>query len=489
MSLHPLLSYYTNQTSFVSLTGGQYDIVSWDVRGTVDTIPFKCSDDPAEQFATYKSQVSGNSSESAVGTLWARGTIDAETCHADSYANVVGSVMTTAFTARDMLQIVDALEEDGLLRYWGQFPIQLNDGCKVLTAWGHLVGFSYGTVLGATVTSMFPERMDKVVLDGVQNPHEYYHSPVYVFSQVPIHQIAWPLTHPSLKRNLEEWTQSDAAFSDIFKQCINAGPKLCPLAAHNKTASALESTAWSLLETVKTNPIPIGPILLDYTGLKGLFLQSLYSIQLWPIFTSLLNTLAFGIGDPSSLVETLQSGVEFLSTDPASRDSTIATYASLTGIYCGDNQVRISSLDDFLPSIGEIYNMSRVAGDGAVGSHMRCMQWKIKPKETYTGSFGARTKTPFLFVGNTLDGHTPLTSAYNVSSGYEGSVVLEVGGNGHCSTSVPSRCALESISAYWVNGTMPEPKTVCKGDAKPFTGAWWPNVFKEAGVDKALLFS
>lgn len=37
------------------------------------------------------------------------------------------------------------------------------------------VGFSYGTVLGATVASMFPDRMDKVILDGVMNPHEYYH--------------------------------------------------------------------------------------------------------------------------------------------------------------------------------------------------------------------------------------------------------------------------------------------------------------------------
>lgn len=28
---------------------------------------------------------------------------------------------------------------------------------------------------------MFPDKVDKVVLDGVQNPHEYYHSYAYVF--------------------------------------------------------------------------------------------------------------------------------------------------------------------------------------------------------------------------------------------------------------------------------------------------------------------
>lgn len=29
---------------------------------------------------------------------------------------------------------------------------------------------------------MFPERIDKLIIDGVQNPHEYYHAWAYVFS-------------------------------------------------------------------------------------------------------------------------------------------------------------------------------------------------------------------------------------------------------------------------------------------------------------------
>jgi pimeloyl-ACP methyl ester carboxylesterase len=35
------------------------------------------------------------------------------------------------------------------------------------------IGFSYGTTLGATVIAMFPDRIDKAVIDGVQNPFEY----------------------------------------------------------------------------------------------------------------------------------------------------------------------------------------------------------------------------------------------------------------------------------------------------------------------------
>ena len=35
-------------------------------------------------------------------------------------------------------------------------------------------GFSYGTVLGATTAAMFPEKIDKMVLDGVVNSHQWY---------------------------------------------------------------------------------------------------------------------------------------------------------------------------------------------------------------------------------------------------------------------------------------------------------------------------
>lgn len=48
---------------------------------------------------------------------------------------------------------MDALDEDGLLRFWG---------------------VSYGTILGATVAAMFPERVDRIVLDSNVNAQQYY---------------------------------------------------------------------------------------------------------------------------------------------------------------------------------------------------------------------------------------------------------------------------------------------------------------------------
>jgi pimeloyl-ACP methyl ester carboxylesterase len=51
------------------------------------------------------------------------------------------------------MQVVDAIEADGLLRFWG---------------------ISYGTVLGVTLAALFPSRMERMILVGLINPIEYY---------------------------------------------------------------------------------------------------------------------------------------------------------------------------------------------------------------------------------------------------------------------------------------------------------------------------
>ena len=60
-------------------------------------------------------------------------------------------------------------------------------------------------------------------------------------------------------------------------------------------------------------------------------------------------------------------------------------------------------------------------------------------------------------------------------------------GFGHGSTAVPSECGLRAISAYWVNGTLPEPGTVCRRDVEPYSPDWWPEVFKAAGVNETWI--
>ena len=85
----------------------------------MDTLPFSCYPSEAERLlALTASPGFGNASDVAYGRLWAEGTNFALACK--NVSGEIGGHIGTAFTARDMMQIVDAVDDDGLLRYWGK---------------------------------------------------------------------------------------------------------------------------------------------------------------------------------------------------------------------------------------------------------------------------------------------------------------------------------------------------------------------------------
>lgn len=101
-------------------------------------------------------------------------------CETKDAEDDILAYVSTASVARDIIEITDRADE---LRRAEQIMSQdtnqrpLRDGreeshhkpARVLY-WG----FSYGTVLGNTLASMFPGRMGRVVLDGVDDVYDYH---------------------------------------------------------------------------------------------------------------------------------------------------------------------------------------------------------------------------------------------------------------------------------------------------------------------------
>lgn len=101
--------------------------------------------------------------------IWAESKLRADQCF--KTRGDVGGLVGTAFVVRDIAKISEAVGDE-LINYFGEFPglfsfMQL----EILTP----LGISYGTVLGATLVSIFPNKVGNVVLDSVGNPHEYIH--------------------------------------------------------------------------------------------------------------------------------------------------------------------------------------------------------------------------------------------------------------------------------------------------------------------------
>lgn len=105
-----------------NLTGASYDLIAFDPRGNGKTIPFLCgsTDLEAQDFLNGLAQTP-NASDTQRGRSWARAQVDAERCVAQN--NETASLIGTAFGARDLISVVDALGEDGMLRYWGESTI------------------------------------------------------------------------------------------------------------------------------------------------------------------------------------------------------------------------------------------------------------------------------------------------------------------------------------------------------------------------------
>jgi hypothetical protein len=133
--------------------------------------------------------------------------------------------VSTAFDARDMAAVVDALgEPDGLLNYYG---------------------VSYGTVLGVTFAAMLPDKVGRMVLDGVSGECSPICSCLPRSDTDPdlglwTDTVAW----------YNDWEQfienavigSDDVSHEFFRLCAQAGPDRCALATNDTSLSAEDAT-------------------------------------------------------------------------------------------------------------------------------------------------------------------------------------------------------------------------------------------------------
>lgn len=107
-------------------------------------------------------------------------------------------------------------------------------------------------------------------------------------------------------------------------------------------------------------------------------------------------------------------------------------HEAIDGIRCSNASFRTDNVTTLYPYINEFYAKSKIMGDGLSLLALTCAQWPFHENECYKGDFRVKATHPVLFIGNTVDPVTTLVSAYNMSSGFQGSVVLQHGLYGVC---------------------------------------------------------
>lgn len=288
-----------------------------------------------------------------------------------------------------MLTIVDALEEDGQLRYWG---------------------VSYGTVLGQVFASMFPDRVGRMVLDGNVMADNYI-----------------------IDAGTKAYRNTERAFDHLIDQCYKE-KQFCPL-RHLAPNAAQFRMEWDdifkrLLEVSTLDPDSI----LDPSKLPKVKVDIVRELK--NVITSGLYSLD-GFGDiavaiekvwehsPRSLAQTLEV-LQGLNTGAPTSKGWDRGIDAFSGIQCSDSPSFRTDSPEGLYSSMRAHLSQSTFGETSGLKELHCARWKFDAIEAIDITLLQRVKTanPVLLVNGMYDPVTPLDSAWDVSSRLDGSRVL-----------------------------------------------------------------
>ncbi|KAJ7700754.1 TAP-like protein-domain-containing protein [Mycena rosella] len=410
--------------SFATIIGEQYDIVGFDPRGVSYSTPtvylFETDAERALWSPPSLNTVfpSLNQSADAVAQQWARGQILGQLAVNRNEKNYI-QYMTTDNTARDMLRITQTFGYEKL-QYWG---------------------VSYGSVLGSTFAAMFPDKIGRIVVDGV------------------LDMQAW------FSANLtSEMVDTDKVLQTFIDGCAAAGPDAC--AFYAPTSAEITANLNALFSSIKVQPIPVVTSvsygIVDFTILHNFVFDAFYTP--YALFATLAQSLAdLAKGNAKTLYsanEVPPFECECNTTTPFHEN----TYEAALAIACGD----ATPVNDTVAGLQAFYASERTVSSFAdLWGNWRvlCSGWQLHREDRFKGPFGApNVSFPLLVIGNTADPVTPLVGAKATADAFPGSVLLTIDAPGHTSLGAPSTCALGYLREYFQNGTFPAPGTVCQPD-------------------------
>ncbi|KAI1175856.1 Alpha/Beta hydrolase protein [Nemania sp. FL0916] len=433
-----LLLTYSNLTD--QLFGTQYNYVGFDPRGVNNSgLVLDCFSGNtaarAEFNRLHRVGTTNVSSESLVNQYYSA-QLYGEWCNnAVKNDNPFGYYVTTPAVAHDMLAFVEAEVK------------ALGKPAKEAKLWYY--GISYGTVLGATFASLFPDRIGRMVLDGVEDSKEYYTN-------------NWRV----------DLTQDDEALGEFSTFCFQAGAANCSF--WGPSAENVAARFDKIISDLNHAPVPLSglgdehrdvPSLVTYTDIKAFLIAAIYDpLSSYPMLADLLHQLEHR--NYSSLAG------YFHSYDIKEDSSNI--------IKCVDSYQRneLITFDDWSDYVAYATNASRYIGDiyPQYAETILCRGFKpdVPDSLLFQGSLPAsasNTSFPIVFASNTVDPVTALISAFDMSKYFPGSVVIQQEAVGHSvSGQGGSPCYWGYIQAYFA-GTVPPANITCPRYLVPFLDA------------------
>lgn len=374
-----------------------FDIVAWDPRGTGDSVPpIDCIDDYDPYFTDIDSTPDDEAERLELVEISRR---FAEQCiEKNEYLDHVG----TNNSARDMDAIRRALGEETISYF----------------------GFSYGSELGATWATLFPDTVRAAVLDGAADPNA-----------------------DGLESSIQQLRGFEASLTSFLADC--SARSACVF--HN--AGDAEGAFDRLMEALDSAPIPSGdptrpPVNRDVATTA--VIVAMYSDTSWGELARALADAQDGDGDGLMALHD-----SYYQRQP---DGTYDNFLeAFPVISCADTAERetVAETDAEIPLLTEV--APRLVPDGSRGGYT-CTFFPpaVDPRIEITGA----GSVPILVIGTTGDPSTPLDSTIAMANTLESSRLLVVEADQHTGYGV-NACVDDTVSDYLVDLTLPDDGARC----------------------------
>jgi pimeloyl-ACP methyl ester carboxylesterase len=379
-----------------------YDIVGFDPRGVGSSTAVKCYD--ATRMDDYLFGI----------TPGVRGSdpwIQASTAQASGFANackqntgrLLGQVGTTS-AARD-LDVLRAVLGDAKLNY---------------------LGYSYGTLLGATYAGLYPKNVGRMVLDGALDP-----------------------ASTSFDVNLGQSKGFEQELSSYLTDCLTRSG--CPFSG---SVDAAMSTISGLLASLDASPIrnSDGRELGANTMVTAI-IYPLYDSSAWNALDQLFESVMHGSAKTAFI---LADGYYDRNSNGTYSDNSTEAF---TAVNCLDYA---SDADPaaMRAQAAELTKVAPVIGPYMAYGDIGCAVWPYRPTRT-PAPIHAAGAAPIVVVGTTGDPATPYQWAVNLSRELDSGHLVTYHGHGHTAYNKSNSCVNDAVDGFLISGTVPKTDPEC----------------------------
>jgi pimeloyl-ACP methyl ester carboxylesterase len=407
----------------------RFDVIGFDPRGVARSTPLRC-------FATQEDAdaVFGRMALLPITRQEERSTLDALRDYGrfcDRFAGPLLNEMSTQNVAKDLDRLRAAVGDR-----------QLN-----------FLGFSYGTLLGATYVNLFPNRSRAIILDGNVDPNLRLHN--------------------GLEYDRQRTGGFEIALNAFLKECDAAGPACAfsdgsPRAKFDELRTYLRETGPITLPDGSTVAIDeftdaVAGTLYDLTALDDLAaaLQGLYDVINPPA--------AAQRRAPSAGAEAMQAvlGNAKQGRYDIRPDTPYASDDSYAGVNCTDKPFRHRAGE--VPSIADKWERQFATfgrylawADPAI-----CPNWPLDRRDVYSGPWNRKTPNPVLVYGNYYDPATQYEFSRRMARQLGNARLVSADAFGHTILGF-STCTDDIATSYLIELKVPRPGVVCQPNIAPF---------------------